>query len=43
MFKESITKEELTELPLKWFDGDIYVIDKPGQVDEWLNIYRRSR
>lgn len=34
MFKESITKEELTELPLKWFSGDIYVIDKPGQVDE---------
>ncbi|HDR52265.1 MAG TPA: 3'-5' exonuclease domain-containing protein 2 [Mariniphaga anaerophila] len=34
MFKESITKEELTELPLKWFNGDIYVIDKPGQVDD---------
>lgn len=32
MFRESITKEELTELPLRWFDGDIYIIDKPGQV-----------
>ncbi|SHE43924.1 3'-5' exonuclease [Mariniphaga anaerophila] len=34
MFKESITKEELTDLPLKWFDGDIYIIDKPEQVND---------
>ncbi|WP_372947487.1 3'-5' exonuclease [Mariniphaga sp.] len=34
MFKESITKEELTDLPLRWFEGDIYVIDKPGQVND---------
>ncbi len=34
MFKESITREELTDLPLRWFDGDIYVIDQPGQVND---------
>ncbi len=27
MFKESITKEELVELPLKWFEGEIVVVD----------------
>jgi len=27
MFKESITTEELTDLPLKWFEGEIMVID----------------
>jgi ribonuclease D len=34
MFKESISKEELTDLPLRWFEGDIYVIDRPGQVND---------
>ncbi|MCD6354674.1 MAG: 3'-5' exonuclease domain-containing protein 2 [Prolixibacteraceae bacterium] len=29
MFKESITKEELTDLPLKWFEGKILVVDTP--------------
>ncbi len=33
MFKKSITKEELDELPLRWFTGDIYVIDKYKQID----------
>ncbi len=27
MFKESITKEELTDLPLKWFEGEIILVD----------------
>jgi ribonuclease D len=27
MFKESISKEELTDLPLKWFDGEIVLVD----------------
>jgi len=27
MFKESITKEELTDLPLKWFEGEIVLVD----------------
>lgn len=34
MFKESISKEELTDLPLRWFEGEIYVIDKPEQVND---------
>lgn len=34
MFKESITREELTDLPLRWFEGEIFVIDKPQQVKE---------
>lgn len=34
MFKESITKEELTELPLRWFDGEIQIIEDLAQVDE---------
>jgi ribonuclease D len=33
MFKESITKEELIDLPLRWFEGDIYIIEKPEQVN----------
>ncbi len=32
IFKESITKEELTDLPLRWFEGNIMVVDKPEQV-----------
>lgn len=43
MFKESITKEELTELPLKWFDGDVYVIDKPNQVDDVADYLSAQR
>ena len=27
MFKESITKEELVDLPLKWFEGEILIVD----------------
>lgn len=27
MFKESISKEELTDLPLKWFDGEIVIVN----------------
>lgn len=27
MFRESITKEELTDLPLRWFEGEIVVVD----------------
>jgi ribonuclease D len=34
MFKESITKEELTDLPLRWFKGDIYIIEKQQQVND---------
>lgn len=34
MFKESITDKELIKLPLKWFRGDIYVIDRMKDVDD---------
>ncbi|MDD2381863.1 MAG: 3'-5' exonuclease [Mariniphaga sp.] len=34
MFKENITREELTDLPLRWFEGEIFVIDKPEQVKD---------
>ena len=27
MFKESITKEELIDMPLKWFEGEIVLVD----------------
>src|SRR5690554_3012162 len=37
MFKESITKEELTELPLRWFDGEINVIEEREQVYGAIN------
>jgi ribonuclease D len=33
MFKESITKQELTDLPLRWFEGDIHIIEEYGQMN----------
>jgi len=33
MFKESITKEELVDLPLKWFEGEIVVVDTYDDLD----------
>jgi ribonuclease D len=38
MFKESITKEELTDLPLRWFEGEIQIIEDHDQVDEIANF-----
>lgn len=32
MFKESISQEELTGLPLKWFEGEIVMIDSPEKL-----------
>ena len=43
MFKESITKEELTDLPLKWFEGEIIVIDNPEQVDDAVDILAKHQ
>ncbi len=34
MFKESISKEELTDLPLKWFEGKIVVVDSFEQIKQ---------
>ena len=33
MFKEKISREELTDLPLKWFEGKIIIIDRLEQVE----------
>jgi ribonuclease D len=43
MFKESITKEELTDLPLKWFEGEIVVVDKPEQVDDAVKVLAKHQ
>ncbi len=34
MFKDSITKEELIDLPLKWFEGEIVVVDSYSKIKE---------
>ncbi len=43
MFKKSITKEELAELPLRWFEGDIHVIDKYSQVNDVVNYLSKQK
>ncbi len=32
MFKESISKEELTDLPLRWFEGEIVIVNSTGSI-----------
>ena len=43
MFKESITKEELTDLPLKCFEGEIIVIDSYEKIREAVEILSAQR
>ena len=43
MFKESITKEELTDLPLRWFKGEIAVIDDQRKLNGALDFLSRQR
>jgi len=43
MFKESITKEELTELPLRWFDGEIIVVDTKEKLEMALEILANEK
>jgi ribonuclease D len=38
MFKESITKEELAELPLKWFEGEIVIVDNERTLREAVDF-----
>jgi ribonuclease D len=38
MFKESISKEELTDLPLKWFEGEIVLVDSYEKITYAANI-----
>ncbi len=42
MFKESITKEELTELPLKWFEGEIVLVDSYEKVNYAAGVLSQS-
>jgi ribonuclease D len=43
MFKESITKEELTDLPLKWFDGEIVLVDSPEKIKHAATVLAENR
>jgi ribonuclease D len=43
MFKESISKEELTDLPLRWFEGEIILVDKPEQVDDAVEVLAKHQ
>ena len=38
MFKESITNEELVDLPLKWFEGEIIVVDNRETLREAVEV-----
>jgi ribonuclease D len=42
MFKESITKEELVELPLKWFEGEIVIVDNERKLREAVDFLSRQ-
>ena len=42
MFKESITKEELTDLPLRWFEGEIVVVDNKEKIAEAIEILSKE-
>lgn len=42
MFKESITQEELTELPLKWFEGEIVLVESYKGVRRAVEILGRE-
>ena len=42
MFQESITKEELDDLPSKSFDGEITVVDHFEQMDDAFNYLNQS-
>lgn len=43
MFKESITKEELTDLPLRRFDGEIMVIDSINDAKWAVKALRKQK
>ena len=43
MFKESITKEELTDLPLRWFDGEIVIVDDIEKMEKAVGILSKAK
>lgn len=42
MFKESITKEELVDLPLKWFEGEIVVVDSKEDIESAVEVLSKA-
>ena len=42
MFKENITKEELTDLPLRWFEGEIVVVDSKEKIAAAVEILSKE-
>ena len=43
MFKESITREELTDLPLRWFDGEIVIVDNMEKMLRAVEILSKAK
>lgn len=43
MFKESITKEELTDLPLRWFEGEIVIVDSIEKMKSAVDILSKAK
>jgi len=43
MFKESITKEELVDLPLRWFEGEIVVVDNFEKLERAVEILSKAK
>lgn len=43
MFKENITKEELTDLPLRWFDGEIVVVDNNEKLMQAVKTLSKAK
>jgi ribonuclease D len=42
MFKENISKEELTDLPLRWFEGEIIVINSKEKIAAAVEILSKE-
>lgn len=43
MFRESITKEELVDMPLKWFEGKIVMVDSLWKINEAVRILSKEK
>lgn len=42
MFKESITKEELVDLPLKWFEGEIIIVETKDTLRKAIQVLSKQ-
>lgn len=42
MFKESITKEELVDLPLRWFEGEIIIVDSKETLQQAVEVLKNQ-